>query len=99
MGRKMESTDKAKRAGKGINGKAIYLKLAEPEYDEARSSHPNLWKEAQFILKYGSESQGYWNRDKFMNPVKHAVTIAEIKYSRANNTIVFLFDQSSGHRQ
>ena len=32
-----------------------------------------------------------------MNQVKHTVTIAEIKYPRANNTIVFLFDQSSGH--
>ena len=35
--------------------------------------------------------------DKFMNQVKPAVTIAEIKDPRANNTIVFLFDQSSGH--
>lgn len=32
-----------------------------------------------------------------MNQVKQAVTIAEIKYPRANNTTVFLFYQSSGH--
>ena len=74
-----------------------YLKLSDEEYDKARSSHPNLWKEARFILKYGSDSQGYWNSKKFMNQVKHTLTIAEIKYPRANSTIVFLFDQSSGH--
>ena len=66
-----------------------YLKLSDVEYDEARSSHTNLW--------YGSQSQGYWNSETFMNQVKHAVTIAEIKYPRANNTIVFIFDKSSGH--
>ena len=32
-----------------------------------------------------------------MNQVKHVVTIAEIKYPRASNTIVFLLDQSSSH--
>ena len=74
-----------------------YLKLTDTEYEEARSHHPNLWKEARYILKYGTDSQGYWNSEKFMNQVKQAVTIAEIKYPQESNTIVFLFDQSSGH--
>ena len=74
-----------------------YLRLSDAEYDEARSSHSDLWKEARYILKYGTDSQGYWNSDRFMNQVKQAATIAEIKYPRASNTIVFLFDQSSGH--
>ena len=74
-----------------------YLKLTDTEYEEARSHHSNLWKEARYILKYGTDNQGYWNSEKFMNQVKQAVTIAEIKYPRQTNTIVFLFDQSSGH--
>ena len=74
-----------------------YLKLTDAEYEEDRSSLPGLWKEAQYILKYGADNQGYWNSDKFMNQVKQAVTIAKIKYPGASNTIVFLFVQSSGH--
>ena len=34
-----------------------YLALSDAEYEEARSSHPNLWKEARFILKYGCDSR------------------------------------------
>ena len=71
-----------------------YLKLSDAEYEEARPHHPNLWKKTRYILKYGEDNQGYWNSETFMT---QAVTIAEIKYPRESNSIVFLFDQSSGH--
>ena len=72
-----------------------YLALSDTEYEEAHSSHPNLWKEARFLLKYGTDSQGYWNSEKFMRQVEQAATIAKIKYPPATHSLVFLFDQSS----
>ena len=57
----------------------------------------SLWKSARFLLKYGSSSEGYWNSEKFLIQVKQALTIGEIKYPSSSHSIVFLFDQSSGH--
>ena len=73
-----------------------YLQLTDEEYEEARTSHLNLWKEARFLLKY-ADTQGYWNSEKFMRQVGQAATIAEIKYPKETHNIVFLFDESSGH--
>ena len=37
-------------------------------------------KEAQFLLKYGADSEGYQDSNKFMQQVKYAVEITELKY-------------------
>ncbi len=74
-----------------------FLGLSDEEYEDARTKHTNLWKDARFLLKYGKNSEGYWDSDKFMRQVEQAVTIAEIKYTRERYNLVFLFDQSSGH--
>ena len=74
-----------------------YLRLSDAEYKQAHSSHPGLWKEVRFLLKYGASTEGYWKSEKFMKQVEHAVTIAEIKYPRSSHNLLFLFDQSSGH--
>ena len=74
-----------------------YLALSDQEYEDARANHSGLWKSARFLLKYGSSSEGYWNNEKFLTQVKPALTIAEIKYPASSHSIVFLFDQSSGH--
>ena len=55
-----------------------YLCLSNQEYEESRANHPGLWKEARFLLKYGSSSEGYWNSETFLVQVKQALTIAEI---------------------
>ena len=55
-----------------------YLALSDHEYEEARANHSGLWKSARFLLKYGSSSEGYWNREKFLIQVKQALTIGEI---------------------
>ena len=73
-----------------------YLQLTNAEYEEARLSHPNLWKEARFLLKYGADTQNYWNSEKFIHHIEQAANIAEIKYPWEAHTIVFLFDKSSG---
>ena len=41
------------------------------------------------IIKYGASGDGYWN--------KKAIQIAKFKYPADKFTLVWLFDQSSGH--
>ena len=74
-----------------------YLRLSDEEYERAKSSHPELWKEARRVLKLGAEYEGYWDSNKFLNQVEKSITIAEIKYPKETHNLVFLFDQSSGH--
>ena len=52
-----------------------FLQLTDYEYEQARSSHRGLWKEARYLLKYGSASEGYWNSENFMRQVEQAITI------------------------
>ena len=58
---------------------------------------PSIPQKARVVLKFGSQSDGYWNNELFIAQVKKGISIAEFKYPLSNNTIVFLFDQSSGH--
>jgi hypothetical protein len=71
-----------------------YLALSD---QAAHANHTSLWKDARFLLKYGSSSEGYWNSETFLVQVKQALIIAEIKYPSSSHNIAFLFDQSSGH--
>ena len=74
-----------------------FLCLSSEERERAlqlNSQHPIS---ARVILKYGAELEGYWNSDMFMQQVKKACTIAEFKYPRETHSLVWLFDQSSGH--
>lgn len=71
-----------------------FLRLTDEEYEETQSCHIDLRKEARFLLKYGTSSEGYCNSEKFMIQVAQAVTIAEAKYPRSSHNIVFSFDQN-----
>ena len=62
----------------------------------AEATHLSRCK-AREILKYGSDQEGYWNNEKFMEQVKIAADIAELKYPHDRFSVVWLFDQSSGH--
>ena len=78
-----------------ING---FLRLTQEEYDQAKQNDPNIWIEARALLEYGENREGYWNSEKFMNQIKMAVKIAEIKYPRCDNwKHVWIFDHSSCH--
>ena len=74
-----------------------YLRLDNAEYETAKCTNPNVKKEARFLLKYGADSEGYQDSNKFMQQVKQAVEIAEFKYPSERYNLLFLFDQSSGH--
>lgn len=45
----------------------------------------------------GAEYVGYWDSEKFLKQVDHSITIAELKHLKEMHSLVFLFDQSSGH--
>ena len=74
-----------------------YLRFDDTEYETAKCTNPNVKKEARFLLKYGTDSEGYQDSNKFIQQVKHAVEIAELKYPSEHYNLLFLFDQSSGH--
>lgn len=74
-----------------------YLCFDDTEYETAKCTNPNVKKEAHFLLKYGTDNEGYQDSNKFMQQVKEAVAIAEFKYPSENYNLLFLFDQSSGH--
>ena len=73
------------------------LALTDEEYLKAHDTNSNISKYACETIKYGASGDGYWNNDKFLKQVKKAVDIAEAKYPGDKYTLVWLFDQSSGH--
>ena len=57
-----------------------YLKLTDEEYERAKITNPKLPQSACVVLKYGVQSEGYWNSEKFIAQVKDAIVIDEKKY-------------------
>ena len=47
-----------------------YLRFDDTEYETAKCTNPNVKKEACFLLKYGADSEGYQDSNKFMQLVK-----------------------------
>ena len=74
-----------------------YLQLSQEEHEIAKLSTPSIPQKARVVFKFGAQGDGYWNNELFIAQVKDAISIAEFKYPTTNNTIVLLFDQSSGH--
>ena len=74
-----------------------FLCLTFEEHELAKLSQPNLSRNARILFKFGAQGDGYWNNEHFIAQVETAIKIAEFKYPPSDNTLVFLFDQSSGH--
>ena len=75
-----------------------YLALTREEYDRAKASDPTIWMHARVLLEYGESKDGYWTSDRFMEQLKKAVQIAEVKYPIADGwKHVWIFDHSSCH--
>ena len=60
-----------------ING---YLKLSQEEYSRAKQTDPNIWMDARCYLEYGDSKEGYWTSEKFMEQIRMAAKLAEVKY-------------------
>jgi len=74
-----------------------FLHLSPEEQQVAKLSHPTLPNVARVIFKFGTQGDGYWNSEHFISQVDKAVKLGKFKYPLTDNTLVFLFDQSSGH--
>ena len=75
-----------------------FLRLSDDEYGSIPEDREKpSKKEARVILQYGAEREGYWNNQKFMVQVGLAEQIANIKYPSSHYSLLWLFDQSSGH--
>ena len=81
-GLKGENIMKQKSKGAGImvsdyidehNG---FLALTNDEYERAKTTHPRIKPYAREFLEYGESKEGYWTRDRFMDQMERAVTIA-----------------------
>ncbi len=75
----------------------LHTKTEKEDYERTKDAYPGLWKEARRSLKLGAEYEGYWDSEKFLKQVENAITITEVKYPKESHSLVFLFDQSSGH--
>ena len=81
-----------------IDEKNGYLALTQEEYDRAKVSAPNVRMYARELFEYGEAKEGYWTSDKFMEQLKKAVVIAEVKYPKEDGwKHVWVFDHSSCH--
>ena len=75
-----------------------YLGLTEDEYRMAKQVDPTIRRYARQQMEYGEAKEGYWTSEKFMDQIKQAVKIAEVKYPREEGwRVVWLFDHSSCH--
>jgi transposase len=74
-----------------------YLTLTDEDHERAKERYPAIPKSACVLFKYGVQSEGYWNCEKFLIQVENAAQIAEVKYPKENYTLTFILDQSSGH--
>ena len=76
----------------------IYLALTEEEYDSAKVRDSSIKMKARVLLEYGESKEGYWTCDKFVEQIKMAVKIAEVKYPKSEGwRHVWIFDHSSCH--
>ena len=57
-----------------------FLVFTDEEYERAKAINPSMKKYARAFLEYGENKEGYWIRDKFMEQIKRAVDMAELKY-------------------
>ena len=74
-----------------------FLRLTDEEHAQVKVKYPAIPKSACVLFKYGAQSEGYWNCEKFLIQVENAIQISESKYSKEKYSLVFILDQSSGH--
>ena len=75
-----------------------FLSLTDEQYERAKQANPRAKKYARRFLEYGENKEGYWTRDKFIDQMKSAVEMAELKYPKVESwRHVWVFDHSSCH--
>ena len=51
------------------------------------------------LFESGADKEGYWTGERFTTQVKITRDTAEAKYDPSKHTLVFVFDQSSCHKE
>lgn len=65
-----------------IDEKNGYLKLTQEEYEEVKRNDLSINMNACQQIEYGGAKEGYWTSERFMQQIKEAVKIVEVKYSK-----------------
>lgn len=79
-----------------VSEKCGYLALTNEEFICSRRTNPSIKQAARLLLEYGESKEGYFTSNKFMDQMKTAVAIAEVKYPKEEGwKQVWVFDQSS----
>ena len=75
-----------------------YLCLIQEKYTKAREADSSVRMEVRCLFEYGEAKEGYWTSDKFIQQMKVAIKIAEIKYPKVEGwKHAWIFDHSSCH--
>ena len=56
-----------------------YLALTNEEFDRLLQTNPDIKKQARCLLLYGESKEGYWTSENFLEQMKHAVAIANVR--------------------
>ncbi len=56
-----------------------YLHLSDEVHKNARRVHQTIAKNARVFLEYGVQRDGYFTGDRFLEEMKNACDIAEVK--------------------
>lgn len=75
-----------------------FLAFSSEEYTRVKTTNPDLPMYARVFLEYGEAREGYWTGDRFVDQMKRALGIAELKYPKEDGwTHAWVFDHSSCH--
>ena len=75
-----------------------FLAFSSDQYERVKETDPDLPMYAREFLEYGEAREGYWTGDKFVQQMKKALRIAELKYPKEDSwRHAWVFDHSSCH--
>ena len=80
-----------------VKGKCKYIVAAVTSTEETDTIRSLLQWEPSVVVMDREPFAIYWNSELFMEQVRTASQIAKFKYSRETYSLVWIFDQSSGH--
>ena len=61
-----------------------FLPLTDQKHEHAKQCYPSIPKFARVYFRYGSQSEGYWNCERFLIQTENSVQIAGMKYPKCN---------------
>ena len=81
-----------------VNQYSGFLRLTESEAALTKAKDASFPTTARVLLEYGADKEGYLNGERFMNNVNDVCKIAKFKHPSEKHMVVFIFNQSSCHR-